>query len=262
MPNNSTNCRDYSNLIGRRFGRLVIEEIIWGGRPRGCKLRCRCDCGNEKTILKNNVVNNRKHKTISCGCQQGRPNPNGITHKPEFKIWIGMIQRCENKTDAKTYSRYGGRGIVVCERWRQSFAAFYDDMGPRPSAKHSIDRINNNGNYEPDNCRWATRSEQQRNKRDSRIIECFGKRLTLAGWEDETGIYRKTIAIRIDKLRWPVDRALTEPSGSFKNRPTCPKGHLMDAKNTRRDKRGSRSCRTCDRLRTARNKKKRLQNGN
>lgn len=101
------------------------------------------------------------------------------THKTaEYRIWTGMLTRCHNH-NAKDYPRYGGRGIVVCDRWRNSYEAFLSDMGRRPSAKHSIDRKKSGGNYEPGNCRWATTAEQSRNRKDNRYIRYRGKRMLI-----------------------------------------------------------------------------------
>lgn len=120
-----------------------------------------------------------------------------------------MIRRCENP---KTFgfARYGGRGIRVCERWRNSFTAFLADMGERPSASHSLDRINTNGNYEPENCRWATRLQQNRNSRNNTLIEWNGETLCIAEWAERTGISKFVLSMRL--LRgWSIERTLTFP---------------------------------------------------
>lgn len=130
-------------------------------------------------------------------------------HKSECHSWDAMIQRCTN-TKSRAYSYYGGRGISVCARWRV-FANFFADMGLKPSPKHSIDRINNNGNYEPGNCRWAVRRTQQRNMRSNRALTFNGQTKFLCEWEEETGISQKVIWQRVSVLGWPADRALTEP---------------------------------------------------
>jgi len=138
---------------------------------------------------------------------------------PERKVHGHMVQRCTNP-NATGYRWYGGRGINVCERWRGSFAAFYTDMGPRPSSKHSIDRVDSNGDYTPDNCRWATAAEQQRNKRSLHKVTYNGESLCLAEWGERTGISRRTIRGRLVS-GWSVDGALTEPvSRSRYNRPS------------------------------------------
>jgi hypothetical protein len=121
-----------------------------------------------------------------------------------------MMERCHNRSN-KDYPDYGGRGIRVCERWR-AFAAFFADMGVRPSLAHSIDRYpNNDGNYEPGNCRWATSKEQARNKRNNRILRHGGRAATIAEWAEITGLPGGTIQARVTQLRWSVADALSRP---------------------------------------------------
>jgi hypothetical protein len=121
-----------------------------------------------------------------------------------------MIDRC---TDSKRHDwhRYGGRGITVCQRWRNSYESFFADMGPRPSPQHSIDRIDNDGNYEPGNCRWATTLEQGSNKSNNRLLTFDGQTLTIAQWARKLGIPVGTLNLRISHYNWPVERALTQP---------------------------------------------------
>jgi hypothetical protein len=118
-----------------------------------------------------------------------------------------MIARCTNRNNNR-FGQYGGRGITVCQRWLESFVSFLDDMGVRPSSEHSIDRIDNDGNYEPGNCRWATRVEQSRNTQQNMIIEAFGRRQCLQDWSIETGIGRGTIRWRVVN-GWSPEMALT-----------------------------------------------------
>ncbi len=127
--------------------------------------------------------------------------------RPEYCIWHGMRSRCL-KPSTKCYPRYGGRGITICSRWAESFNAFVADMGPRPSVLHSLERINNNGPYSPENCRWATILEQQNNTRYNRRITFHGKTQTLAQWGRELGVSSSALRGRLDN--WPIERALTE----------------------------------------------------
>lgn len=119
-----------------------------------------------------------------------------------------MRQRCQNASD-NGYADYGGRGITVCERW-ESFAHFLTDMGKRPAGKNSIDRIDNRGNYEPVNCRWANDIEQANNRRRNRILEFQGQRRTVSQWAQQTGLSQKALRNRL-QMEWPVERILTEP---------------------------------------------------
>lgn len=127
-----------------------------------------------------------------------------------YAAWQSMINRCV-RPSAKHYEYYGGRGIKVCDRWRHSFHAFFEDMGEKPDG-FSLGRIDNDGNYEPGNCRWEAFSDQQNNKRSNRFVTFQGRTLTVAQWAQETGLSRYTISGRLDR-GWPVDEALTRASG-------------------------------------------------
>ncbi|MGW3594974.1 hypothetical protein [Streptomyces sp. NPDC005167] len=156
--------------LGARFGKLtVIGERTAEAQSR---VPVRCDCGVEKTV----AVYHLGRKTHSCGCGNKEAcTRHGMRNTPEWWAWQGMRQRCTNPKSTEWHN-YGGRGIRVCAEWMSSFEAFFAEVGPRPSGGHSLDRINNNGNYEPGNVRWATASQQQRNTR--RYVECrYGHRL-------------------------------------------------------------------------------------
>lgn len=177
------------SLYGKRFGRLQVisrEESSSTGKSRW---RCLCDCGAETIAHGADLANG--HST-TCGCGQRDATKrvlttHGSTETAEYRIWCLMKGRCLNPRDRR-FTRYGGRGITVCERWRSDFAAFLSDMGPRPTPRHSIDRIDNNGNYEPSNCRWATPKEQARNTRRTRYVEIGGVVGRLAQVADDLGI--------------------------------------------------------------------------
>jgi len=202
-----------SKLEGRRFHMLtVIAWAEWrpyiGGRESAW--HCRCDCGKQTITPQKNLVSG---KTKSCGCIIGQhKRTHGATvggkSSPEFMAWVAMHQRCENPK-VKAYKDYGGRGIRVCERWG-AFENFIADMGQRPSPSHSIDRRDNDGNYEPSNCRWATRVIQSNNRRSSRTLTNNGETLTYAQWETRVGLKPGTICQRI-RYRWPEDRLLLPP---------------------------------------------------
>jgi hypothetical protein len=151
-----------------------------------------------------------------------RNTKHGLADKiPEYAIWSGMIRRCRDPRSI-SYPHYGGRGITVDPVW-QNFQRFLSDMGRRPSALHSIERIDNDGPYAPDNCRWATVSEQARNRRSNTLLTHDDVTMTLTEWAESTGVKASTIHMRL-KAGWPVARALTEPLRLYHRRVTSPPG--------------------------------------
>ena len=167
--------------------------------PNGKKYRralCICECGHEVSVM---VKKLRSGHTRSCGCLQRESRTkhghNTGQKSPTYQTWDAMIQRCYNEKSTKFYL-YGSRGISVCDRWRSSFSDFLEDMGERPLGK-TIDRLDGNGNYEPGNCRWATRKEQQRNLRSNQFITIAGRRVTIPEASELTGIHRETIRGRL-----------------------------------------------------------------
>src|SRR5690348_10148009 len=132
----------------------------------------------------------------------------GLSKAPEYKVWAGIVRRCEDR-DFNGYKKYGARGISICAEWRNDFAVFYRDMGPRPSPKHSIDRIDNSGNYEPGNCRWVTSQVQANNRRSNRLIIYRGVEMTLANAIELSGCSVGYAGVRYSLSRgWDVERAL------------------------------------------------------
>lgn len=182
------------DLSGKRFGRLIALEYV--GRKNNRTLwKCRCDCGNESIAGYSNLVNGI---TRSCGCLEkenlayiqkhschrksaSREFEQTLSEHPLYGLWSSMLTRCYNKS-RNSYKHYGGRGIKVCDRWlpeNKGFENFLNDMGPRPSLKHTIDRIDVNGDYCPENCRWATIIQQSNNKTDSVLVYYMGRRVYL-----------------------------------------------------------------------------------
>lgn len=210
------------DITGQRFGSLTIvarAENAKAGTGVAARWACRCDCGAQTTVLGYLL---RTGKTKSCGCrrvdaQKKHGHATRERRTATYETWAGMIQRCDNPS-VKSYSDYGSRGIKVCDRWRV-FENFLADMGEKPR-RLTIDRIDNGGDYEPSNCRWATRDEQGRNKRNNRLVEFRGKRIPLAEAVAVSGLKRLTVHQRI-KRGWSVERALSTPA-----RPLAPQASL------------------------------------
>lgn len=177
------------------YGRFTIIGTALPDKNGNTKVRARCRCGNERNVL---LFALRSGGSQSCGClQRERSTSHGQSGIPEYHIWAGMINRCENPNDTG-FAYYGGRGIKICKRWRESFAAFIADVGLRPSPKYSIDRYpDNDGNYEPGNVRWATATEQNRNKQRNRLITIGDQTLTLSEWAEKAGVSKTTAHGRI-----------------------------------------------------------------
>lgn len=176
-----------------------------------------CVCGTTKRIRTRNVD---RGVTRSCGClQKERTSTTKKTHghsvgksiTPEFQAYRSMLARCYRKSNNR-YPYYGARGIEVCAHWRNSFENFLTDMGPRPSSRHSIERINNSESYAPQNCRWATRSEQGRNKRSNLIVHPHGVSMTLVEAAERFKIKYTTLKARVFKYGWDHTLAVTEPA--------------------------------------------------
>lgn len=208
------------DIAGQKFDLLTAVEII-GKKGKSNLWKCLCVCGNETTAIPSQL---RRGDKTSCGCkkkQKRKPRPDlaklnkqRATHAMSgnytYSSWQAMKSRCYDKND-KDYPRWGGRGITVCDEWKNSFVQFYKDMGERPSG-HTIDRINNEGNYEPENCRWAIAKTQSNNTRKNYFIEYMGRIQTAKQWAEELGnVEYKTILYRL-RNGWDTHEALTTPS--------------------------------------------------
>lgn len=200
--------------VGTEFDRLTVEAFVGINAQGKAAYRCRCACGQKATALASYL---RSGRCRSCGClakemaaQQCRDRltTHGASGHPLFDTWANIMDRCLNP-NCSAYPRYGGRGVKVCRRW-QDPRKFFEDMGPKPGAEYSVERINNEGDYKPSNCRWATRKEQARNTPRNVYLTCRGRTMLMVEWAEETGIALKTIHRRL-KLGWSHEDALTKP---------------------------------------------------
>ena len=202
------------NLIGIKFDRLTVISEKGRSKEGYVLWECKCECGNIVDVKSTNLI---KKDTKSYGCLQkehanrlGQNNAtHGLSHVPEYGIWNQMIQRCTNPNQHK-HNDYGARGIAVCDRWLNSFENFYADMGPRPSDDHSIDRRDNNGNYEPGNCKWSNAEEQANNRRNNVFYNYNGKLYNALEIDKEFNIDSGTFRRRIDR-GWSVKDAIEVP---------------------------------------------------
>lgn len=199
------------DLTGQIFGRLTVLRPLDIRRGGEICWECQCKCG-EMAIIRGYLL--QTGATTSCGCfhreQTSKINfSHGKSTTRIYKIWTNIISRCYREHNIN-YDNYGGRGITVCDSWRNSFEAFYKDMGEPPSDRHSLDRIDNNGNYTPLNCRWADTYQQANNSRKNRILSANGVSHTMAEWSRILGISYNTIKSRIS-YGWGDERILTTP---------------------------------------------------
>ncbi len=186
------------DLTGLRFGRLVVLSFNHR-QGKYYYWLCKCDCGTEKLVAGGCL---RGGNSKSCGCLQRETRvfantTHGMSHTKEHDTWCDIKKRCGNPNNSH-YESYGGRGIKVCDRWRESFENFYADMGSCPKG-FSIERVNVNGNYEPSNCKWISMKDQMKNLQKSRYLEYNGKRMIMADWARDFGIRPNDIAYRLKK---------------------------------------------------------------
>ncbi len=220
------------DLTGRKFGRLtVIERAGTYISPCGSKTPtwlCKCDCGNMSTVLPHQL---KSGKTRSCGCLHNellshKMKTHGMRNTKLYNKWYDMKRRCYNKKN-KHYADYGGRGITVATHWKDDFLAFYADVSKLPhfgEKGYSLDRIDNNGNYQLNNIRWATIKEQANNKRNNHLITYNGETHTIAEWAGITGIPYKVLLPRLTRYHWDTERALTEKAFREENGHNAEKG--------------------------------------
>ncbi len=206
-----------SLLVGKMFGRLTVQDgpFLKPPNERRRFYQCLCSCGNAALIADVSLLDG---STRSCGCLSAesrrdkslRHRIHGGKDNLEYFPYVAMTSRCENPRD-KSYARYGGRGIRVFPEWRASFVRFMADMGPRPSRKHTLNRIDNDGNYEPGNVEWASADRQSRNRSNTRILRSAGLEMCLKDWGERLGVTPQTIRRRL-KLGWTIDDAVSVSS--------------------------------------------------
>ncbi len=205
--------RKIYDLTGRVFGRLAVVRYFRLDGSAGAHWECLCECGKTTIVSAGHLL--RKEKgTKSCGCIRTeqlvhRSTKHGKHNNSEYRIYHGMISRCYNKEN-RAYPEWGGRGIRVCDRWLKSFEDFYADMGQRPKG-FVIDRIDNDGNYDPKNCRWASMKESNRNKRNNRTITISGVSKVIPEWSELSGVPPSTIIGRL-KRGWNNIDAVFQPA--------------------------------------------------
>lgn len=195
------------DIKGETFGKLTVVRRV-ENRFGKAHWMCKCECGKPSIVQGSHL---RSGHTTSCGCASPFKRTHGGTYERLYSVWCAMKRRCYGIRTIN-YPNYGGRGIRVCDEWRNDYAAFRKWALKNGYEKGlELDRIDVDGNYEPDNCRWVTRQKQSYNKRSNRVIEYKGKSKTMAEWAEEIGISIQTLSSRLNKLGWSVERALTTP---------------------------------------------------
>lgn len=212
---------DITEYFGKKFGRLTILKegtSVKYGKTTMRKVFCSCDCGNHKEIDFNSI---KRGKSTSCGCFNKEHSkklhtthgmstlPNGVKH-PDYCIWVKIKSRCLNINDS-SYKNYGGRGIKICDRWRDSFEDFISDMGWRPNQNYSIERIDYNKDYCPENCKWIHKSEQSKNSRRVNLIDYNGSKYCLTDLCKMLKLTYSTMRHRVHDLKIPFDEAIKYP---------------------------------------------------
>lgn len=203
----------FKDITGQIFGRLTVRQLAYVNEKGQTYWLCDCDCGGTITAYKGNI---QRGLTRSCGCLRRETKTgntfagtHGASSHPLYHTWHRMMRRCYDPHN-KDYPNYGGRGITVCERWHD-VTRFLLDMPPKPTPTAELDRKDNDGPYSPDNCRWATRQQQARNKRTNLQITYQGQTKTLIEWCEILNLRYPAILLRITRRKWSVERAFSTP---------------------------------------------------
>lgn len=209
-----THGNGFKDLSGQKFGRWTVIAFHAPAANKQAMFWCQCECGMEKAVNSSSL---RQGDSLSCGCYKKDKAPTvRLTHgatrggrnTTEYSIWRDMLSRCFNK-NRRAFKHYGGRGITVCERWMK-FENFFSDMGVRPSIEYSLERVDNDGIYEPGNVKWGTRFEQVNNRRNNVYVTHQGRTKALGIWAAELGIAQRILCKRIQSRGWAVERAFTQ----------------------------------------------------
>ena len=206
--------RTLADLTGKVYGRWTVVRFSHRTAKSGAYYLCRCECGTEKTVRGGSLAA-KVGPSTSCGCYAKEASSRSHTKHGRYRTrtynsWMSMIQRCENPNH-DGYKHYGGRGISICKKWRESFEAFFADMGESPTNRHSIDRIDSDGDYTPSNCRWATAREQNGNRRTAIQITHDGRTMCVAAWAREAGMRSNCLRRRLAN-GWGIKEAIDTPS--------------------------------------------------
>lgn len=199
-----------NNIQGQKFNKLLVVKETEQRECGNIVWECLCECG--KTTYASGTSIKRGNKK-SCGClhkesMQKLMSTHGKSKTAEYRSWCSMINRCSNK-NSDDYKDYGGRGIKVCDRWRNDFTEFLKDMGERPSKLHSIDRIDVDGDYDPTNCRWDDKKEQAENRRNNLYYEYKGEILSINEWANKYNMSPKLLYARLNTQGWSIEKSLT-----------------------------------------------------
>lgn len=203
LPGGMNLHKNVKDLTGKKFVRWTVVSTAESKSGRA-RWNCECSCGTVRIVWGNHLI---RGSSMGCGCH--RPNgarhvgwKHGKSNTHIHDLWMRMIARCQCKS-GPDYETYVKRGIKVCDRWRDSFLNFIEDMGQRPSPKHSIDRIDNNKGYSPENCHWVTQKQQMRNMRRNRIVTFNGEKMTMAEAAERSGMDYGALKWRLDN--WPLE---------------------------------------------------------